>query len=305
MNGGLGDAQAWLQREYPQVASGFLTASADADPSLLAIAEPVYASFERACRHSGRQPTDALEGLVRMSVDFLRLQPRFMKTGRYASAGASGLFERFYGRSEVMEGYYLDGLLLSYAFWRNHARLLRFFEDEFLAALPAHARLGEIGVGHGLMALRALSRLPAAEYDGFDLSPFAVSYARSLLAANGVSAARARLRCADALTGLPPGTGLDGAWCCEVLEHVIDPLALLRGLAAALAPHGRAFVTTVANVEAEDHVYLFDDAAHVRRVLGEAGLAVEKEMALTLRGFEDARPLPQNYAAIVRRKESA
>jgi hypothetical protein len=24
-----------------------------------------------------------------MSVDFMRLQPRFMKTGRYASAGAS------------------------------------------------------------------------------------------------------------------------------------------------------------------------------------------------------------------------
>ena len=84
-----------------------------------------------------------------------------------------------------------------------------------------------------------------------------------------------------------------------------DPLPLLRGLAAALAPSGRAFVTTVANVEAEDHVYLFDDAAHVRRVLGEAGLAVEKEMALTLRGFETARPLPLNYAAIVRRAETA
>jgi len=204
----------------------------------------------------------------------------------------------------VMEGYYLDGLLLSYAFWRNHARMLRFFEDDFLAVLPRRAQLGEIGAGHGLMALRALARLPSAEYDGFDLSPFAITYAQSLLAANGVGAGRARLSCADALSGLPPGTGLDGAWCCEVIEHVTDPLPLLRGLGAALAPHGRGFVTTVANVEAEDHVYLFDDAAHIRRVLGEAGLAVEKELALTLRGFEDARPLPLNYAAIVRRMEA-
>jgi SAM-dependent methyltransferase len=155
------------------------------------------------------------------------------------------------------------------------------------------------------MALSALTRLTRARYDGLDLSPFALTYAEALFAASGIPAGRAALRCEDALAGLPPGSDLDGAWCCEVIEHVTDPLPLLRGLRAALAPSGRAFVTTVANVEAEDHVYLFDDAAHVRRVLGEAGLAVEKEMALTLRGFENARPLPQNYAAIVRRAEPA
>ncbi|MET0555696.1 MAG: class I SAM-dependent methyltransferase [Vicinamibacteria bacterium] len=304
MTASLAGAQAWLQREYPQVASGFLPAQ-EMEPALAALAERVYASLLRKCDASGRPVAEALEALVRMSVDFMRLQPRFMKTGRYASAGASSLFERFYGRGEVMEGYYLDGLLLTYAFWRNHARILRFFEDEFLAALPEDARLGEIGVGHGLMGLSALTRLTRARYDGLDLSPFALTYAEALFGANGVAAGRAALRCEDAQTGLPPGSGLDGAWCCEVIEHVTDPLPLLRGLRAALAPSGRGFVTTVANVEAEDHVYLFDDAAHVRRVLGEAGLAVEKEMALTLRGFEDARPLPQNYAAIVRRKESA
>jgi SAM-dependent methyltransferase len=301
----LAAGQAWLQREYPQVASGFLPASPDAEPPLVALGERVYASLVRKCEAAGRPVTEALEALVRMSVDFMRLQPRFMKTGRYASTGAVGLFERFYGRGEVMEGYYLDGLLLTYAFWRNHARLLRFFEDEFLAALPADARLGEIGVGHGLMALSALTRRPQARYDGLDLSPFALTYTEALLRANGVAPERARLRCEDALSGLPPGSDLDGAWCCEVIEHVTDPLPLLRALRAALAPSGRGFVTTVANVEAEDHVYLFDDAAHVRRVLGEAGLAVEKEMALTLRGFENAQPLPLNYAAIVRRTEAA
>lgn len=300
MTASLGEAQAWLQREYPQVASGFLPALADAEPPLVALGERVYASLARKCGASARPLTEALEAVVRMSVDFMRLQPRFMRTGRYASADATGLYERFYGRADVMEGYYLDGLLLTYAFWRNHARILGFFEQEFVAALPADARLGEIGVGHGLMALWALTCLPGARYDGLDLSPFALAYAEGLLAANGVGPGRARLRCEDALRGLPPGSDLDGAWCCEVIEHVADPLPLLRGLRASLAPTGRAFVTTVANVEAEDHVYLFDDAAHVRRVLGEAGLAVEKEMALTLRGFENARPLPLNYAAVVR-----
>ena len=86
------------------------------------------------------------------------------------------------------------------------------------------------------MALSALTRLTEARYDGLDLSPFALTYAEALLSANGVGAGRARLRCEDALSGLPPGSDLDGAWCCEVIEHVTDPLPLLRGLATALAP---------------------------------------------------------------------
>jgi hypothetical protein len=58
----LADAQAWLQREYPQVASGFLTAAPEAEPSLLAIAERVYASLVRKCDEAAGQLTEALEG---------------------------------------------------------------------------------------------------------------------------------------------------------------------------------------------------------------------------------------------------
>jgi len=103
------------------------------------------------------------------------------------------------------------------------------------------------------------------------------------------------------VAGLPEGLEtLDGAICCEVLEHVEDPRAILLGLRSALGPRGRAFVTTVANVEAEDHIHLFTDAAHIRRVLREAGFRIEAERALPLRGFEEASPLPLNYAAVLR-----
>jgi SAM-dependent methyltransferase len=239
-----------------------------------------------------------------MSVDFLRLQPGFMKRGQYAAAGADDLFERFYGRREVMEGFYLDGLLLTYAFWRNHARLLRFFVDDFLGVLAPAARLGEIGVGHGLMALFALRALPQSEYHGFDLSPFALSYTEALLGANGIAVGRAHLRREDAMAGLPPATGLDGAWCGEVIEHVNDPRPVLHALRTSLAREGRAFVTTVANVEAEDHVFLFDNADQIRRVLVESGFIVERELILPVWDFSQT-PLPINYAAILRPTEPA
>jgi 2-polyprenyl-3-methyl-5-hydroxy-6-metoxy-1,4-benzoquinol methylase len=296
--------QAWLRDEYPQIASGFIPALKDADPALLDLGRDVYACLQRKCAADGRAITEALEALVHMSVDFLRLQPAFMKRGQYAAAGADDLFERFYGRREVMEGYYLDGLLLTYAFWRNHARLLRFFIDDFLGALAPAARLGEIGVGHGLMALFALRALPQAEYHGFDLSPFALSYTEALLGANSIAVGRARLRREDAMTGVPPATGLDAVWCGEVIEHVSDCRPVLHALRTSLAREGRAFVTTVANVEAEDHVLLFDSADHIRRVLQSAGFIVEKELILPVWDFAQV-PLPINYAAILRPTESA
>jgi SAM-dependent methyltransferase len=294
------DAQAWLQREYPQVAGGFLPAAPEPAPELTALAEEVFGFLRTKCEAEGRALTGALEALVRMSVDFLRLQPRFMKSGRYGRAGSAELFERFYARREVMEGYYLDGLLLTYAFWVNHARLYRFFVEEFLRGLPREARLVELGVGHGLMALAALRSLPAARYHGFDLSPFSLAYAEGLLRANAVGEGRVSLQQADGVAGLPDGLDArDAAICCEVIEHVEDPAPLLRALRSCLGPGGRAFVTTVANVEAEDHIYLFDDAAHIRRVLEAAGFRVESELPLPLRGFEGARPMPLNYAAVL------
>jgi 2-polyprenyl-3-methyl-5-hydroxy-6-metoxy-1,4-benzoquinol methylase len=254
----------------------------------------------RKCEAEGRSVDAALEALARMSFDFLRLQPRFMKTGRYRSAASGPLKERIYGQKEVMEGYYLDGLLLTYAFWVNHAALYRFFARTFLPRLAPEARVLEIGVGHGLMALTLLRELPQARYEGVDISPFSLSYAARLLSSNDVDLGRASLREEDATeTAGRPGGRWDGVLCCEVLEHVEDPLRLLRAVRDRLEDRGLAFVTTVANVEADDHIYLFTDEAHIRRLVGEAGLRIESDLVLPLRGFEGARPRPLNYAAVL------
>jgi 2-polyprenyl-3-methyl-5-hydroxy-6-metoxy-1,4-benzoquinol methylase len=49
-----------------------------------------------------------------------------------------------------------------------------------------------------------------------------------------------------------------------VLEHVDDPASLLAALRGRVDRGAPAFVSTVANMEAEDHVYLFHDAQHIR-----------------------------------------
>jgi len=299
-----GYSEEWLRQRYPEIAGGLLFSIPDRDPDLMPYARAVLAVLANKCEAEGRSLDQPLEALARMSFEFLRLQPRFMRTGRYRSARSAPLREQIYGRREVMEGYYLDGLLLTYAFWINHTALYRHFVRGFLPRLDPGARVLEIGVGHGLMALTALRELPGARYEGLDLSPFSLSYAARLLAANGIEEDRFTLREADATQGHEGGAAprrWDAVLCCEVLEHVEEPARLLHTIRDALDARGRAFVTTVANVEAEDHIYRFEDEAHIRRAFAEAGLSVESELVLPLRGLESAVPRPLNYAAVLAR----
>jgi 2-polyprenyl-3-methyl-5-hydroxy-6-metoxy-1,4-benzoquinol methylase len=290
----------WFKERYPQIAGGLLGGDGERDPELEAYAGAVLGFLARKCEAEGRSVDHALEAMARMSFDFLRLQPRFMKTGRYRSAHSAPLRERIYSQKDVMEGYYLDGLLLTYAFWVNHVSLYRYFVRGFLPRLPREARVVEIGVGHGLMALTLLRELPHARYVGLDISPFSLSYAAGLLSANAIDLHRVTLREEDASGSAPDAAEpSDAVLCCEVLEHVEDPAGLLEKVRERLGAHGQAFVTTVANVEAEDHIFLFADEAHIRRLVGEAGLRVESELVRPLRGFEDARPRPLNYAAVL------
>jgi 2-polyprenyl-3-methyl-5-hydroxy-6-metoxy-1,4-benzoquinol methylase len=291
---------AWFRQRYPEIAGGLLLGGSDPDPELEGYARAVVGFLARKCEAEGRSVDQALEAVARISFDFLRLQPRFMRTGRYRSAQSAPLVERIYSRKDVMEGYYLDGLLLTYAFWTNHAALYRYFVRGFLPRLPREARVLEIGVGHGLMALTLLRELPRARYEGLDISAFSLSYAAGLLSANAVGLDRVSLREEDASRRKArPAAEWDAVLCCEVLEHVEDPAGLLETVRARLRPRGEAFITTVANVEAEDHIYRFEDEDHIRRLVGEAGLRIESELVLPLRGFEEAHPRPLNYGAVL------
>jgi SAM-dependent methyltransferase len=205
--------------------------------------------------------------------------------------------------------------LLTYAFWLNRARLYRFFVEDFLAALPSDARIGELGTGPGLLGLTALRRLPEARYDGLDASASSLTYAEGLLRANGVTAGRARLHQGAALSGVPARLGpLQAVICCDAIQHLSDPLPLLRDLRAALAPDARVFVTTVTRLEdlppppsygGPGPNYSFADAPHVRRVVEVAGFQVERELEMPLPGFQHESPPPVDYAAVLRRKDGA
>ncbi len=104
----------------------------------------------------------------------------------------------------------------------------------------APQRLLDIGSGTGALLADAHRRWPDARLAGVDLSPAVVARAQRRVP-------DARIRACDLIADPTPQTG-EASWathaaCSEVLEHVDDPVALLRNASAWLAPGCRVVIT--------------------------------------------------------------
>ena len=96
----------------------------------------------------------------------------------------------------------------------------------------ADSRVLEVGVGGG----NVLERIPGRRV-GIDLSPFILKKAQARLGAG------AGLVRGDAMM-LPFADGVfDRVYCSEVLEHVLEPEAVVREMRRVLAPAGWAVVS--------------------------------------------------------------
>lgn len=295
-------AARWIGERYPILAAGLRNCTLGSAPAL---AHAVYALYVGKTGKAAPAITAGLESFAAMSIDFLRLQAGFLRSGSYRPQSEEELFQTIYADEQLMAGAYLDALLLSYCFWPNHSALLSFFESRFLPRCPASGRVLEIGVGHGLMALMTMQALSGCEYAGFDLSLGAKRYSERLWRSAGVDATKADVRVAQfsAASATAAGTApWDCALCCEVLEHVAQPAALLHELREALKPGGLAFITSVANIAAQDHIFLFRDVEHLHKTLEEGGFGLVDELALPLPGPQVEGRQPFNYAAILERR---
>jgi 2-polyprenyl-3-methyl-5-hydroxy-6-metoxy-1,4-benzoquinol methylase len=155
------------------------------------------------------------------------------------------VFTSPYYRPEVISEFYQEryrslfkgqpdprGLALRQSYLRERAD----FYFDFLTGQGLLPRAGgavlDAGCGEGTLLRTLHARRPDLQLAGVEPT---IAFARHLAVATG-------LQVASSLGALPEGQRFDLVMLVHVLEHVHDPVALLRQIADRLGPYGRLYV---------------------------------------------------------------
>jgi 2-polyprenyl-3-methyl-5-hydroxy-6-metoxy-1,4-benzoquinol methylase len=244
--------------------------------------------------------TAAVKGYAAFAMQSMRLQAAFERERRYKSKTYDQAAGEVYFNEQHMMEEYLPGLLLSHFLWPHHYRQIQFFDSAFVNAMrvAGASSFVEVGIGTGLYSGVLLRRLPQVRGTGFDISPHSLRFAAAQLDALGVGN-RYEVELRD-VTAEPTEPRAEWLVCVEVLEHLEDPVAFLRGLRATMAPGAKAFITAALNAAHADHIYLYRTAEDVLAHLSEAGFTLEQSfLGAAYRPSAPGVPVPLAAAFIV------
>ncbi|ASW96091.1 class I SAM-dependent methyltransferase [Mycobacterium intracellulare] len=283
-----------MTREYTQAAQALIETQARFARGSIERASVEFGSewdnaFEQLLARVYRDPlamADAVKGYAAFAVDSMRRQRRFEVEREYPAKTFAEAAQEVYLNDEYMHTQYLPGLLLSHYLWPHHYLQLQYFERFFLPSLAKEARprFAEVGIGTGVYSRTALQAVSKAEGVGYDLSPVSVNFTLAHLEAFGLLD-RYDTSLRDVIAQ-PPEDQISHVICVEVLEHLEDPVALLRALKNMTAPAGKLFITAALNAANADHIYLYRNAEDVLAQAEESGLHVEHYY------FANAYPAP-------------
>lgn len=194
----------------------------------------------------------------------------FRREGRYRLSKFQDALEQVYANTPFMAKY-MNGLLASQLWWRNHTEVLRFFRDVFLPGNKDRFTHLEVGPGHGLFLTLAASSPKCATAEGWDISEASLEGTRAALKAMGAPG-NISLKAVNIFEA--PNGQFDSVTFSEVLEHLEEPLKALEILRGLLKPGGRIFVNAPVNSPAPDHLYLFRSPEEVRDMVEAAGFEI-------------------------------
>lgn len=244
----------------------------------------------------------AADAFVQFSTDVNLAQARYEVDGSYQNKSFAAVYANHYSQIDTMNEY-LWGIYLTNFLWAHHMEISCLYEDRFLAKLPETAHIVEIAPGHGGWGAWALSRLPQARLQGFDISPSSIQIASSVTRAAGMEN-RATYIERDALDlAQMPQNIADGLICSFLVEHLERPEKLFAVVHHLLKPRAIAFITGALTAAQVDHIYEFRYESELVKMCEDQGLRVLQTLSVgPARTLPQARFLPRSMALIVQKR---
>ncbi len=233
----------------------------------------------------------ALAFLKTYNTEFLLGQSRLNRSKNYEKGNEKDLHALYYTDAEFMQ-FYNDSLFLSYAHWKNHNAMLRYFIKIVRKIKPETVLDVPCGSGFYTRYLRKSSR-SFPHITCVDASEHSLQFAKKI---NRDSQNVFYLR--EDFRNI--GGKYDFIICGELLEHLEKPKELLAFLRKRVKEDGKVFLTTALFCYAHDHIYMFRSARDVRRLLKKY-FFIENELVLPV--FDSQKlghNVPTNYACLLR-----
>jgi len=269
------------------------------DEGYFSLFEEMLTLLRKKCRTEDRFEK-ALKSFIKYSHEYLILQARLMRDGRYLHSSFDEVNKNVY-QADKMDEYYLDGLLLSQFLWPNHYNIGQFFISQQALTDPSSLILN-VPSGTGIYSYFIARYFDYKKLYSVDISPYSVRYAKDLLNCSSLGTERMEFEAKDIYDFAEEGL-FDLIVCDELLEHLEDPEKLLLRLASLLKEDGRLFLTTAVYAAALDHIYLFKNVDEVRKLIDRNFVRLsEKILPTSLENYNPEMDMvPVNYACILKR----
>jgi 2-polyprenyl-3-methyl-5-hydroxy-6-metoxy-1,4-benzoquinol methylase len=215
----------------------------------------------------------AIDCYLKLLADVKIETDKFIVTGEYSSKSFEEVNKRVYDNPEIMD-YYMHGLLLAQFLWIQNYKMFLFFIDLLYSRTTPIKSYLEIGGGHGLYISEAIDILGIrnTQYDFVDISQSSIDLAKKMIKNEAVNYIHSDI------FEYNPDIKYDFITMGEVLEHVEEPIKLLKKISSLLNNNGRILITTPANAPMIDHIYLFKNVADIRNILEGAGFNIDDEL---------------------------
>lgn len=194
-----------------------------------------------------------ISGYKRFVVDVTRSQILYEKTGHYANSSYDEVFKNVYNNAEFMEMYHWGVYITTFA-WDHHLALHKYFNESFLSLLPdEELQAIDLGAGSGIWSMFIADRNKKWKTTGVDISEKSVALTSKFITCNKFTS-NIVMKVGNALTYKTDQLN-DFGLSCFLIEHLENPIDLLKNLQANLKPGAFAFVTAALTAAEIDHIF--------------------------------------------------